>query len=165
MHAISHLGLGVALTLGAVLTTACSGTASPGAQAAPEAGITLPAAPAPDTSSGSTSGVSQTLEGKGQVDPLADLDIDDQRGDGTSVVVESLTTGLLGVELVLVDEQGQTLVTMPVKPGVQPVTVELWIRLERSQEVRGMLMAPDGSGILIDDDGEAVEEDFDYVIR
>lgn len=165
MRAISTLRLGVALTLGAVLTTACSGSASSGTQEAPEAGITLPAAPAPDASGGPTNGVSQTLETKGVVDPLADLDIDDQRGDGTSVVVESLTTGLPGVELVLVDGQGRTLVTMPVKPGVQPVTVELRVRLERSQEVRGMLMSSDGSGILIDDDGETVEEDFDYVIR
>ena len=140
------------IVLGAGATPSAGGTAVP-----PPSGSTSPSASIPADAGGSPPGT--------VIDPAADLDIDDQRGDGTRVVIESLSTSVAGVTLVIVDARGRTVASVPVTPGVQPVTIALDVPLSRSQELRGELRAPDGSGILVDDEGEAVEEDFDYVIR
>lgn len=170
MTARSLMRLGGTLLVAGIGASACAAgsASSDGSSADPgDPGIVLdagrptsPGAGASATATGATG-----VEVARTVDPRADLDIDDQRGDGTRVVVESLTTGLEGVTLVLLDAQGQKIATLPVTIGVQPVTVELDEPLQRSQELRGVLEAPDGGGILVDDEGEAVEEDFDYVIR
>ena len=150
-----------------LLVTGCAGGISSGQQSTQESGIVLGSGTTLDTPGASPGNPSTTSRGPGPsaADPLADLDIDDQRGDGTRVVVESLSASRQGVMLVLLDEKGRTVAEIPVTPGVQPVTIPLDPPLARSQELRGMLMAADGSGILVDSDGEAVEEDFDYLIR
>ena len=157
----------IAVALAGVMTAGCgSGTAADAGSAGP--GIVLSATPGPVTPEGTVTQEPGTVTGggpRGTVDPLAELDIDDQRGEGSQVVIESLATGLTGVTLVLLDSKGTTVATLPVPPGVQPVAVELDTRLTTTQELRGVLMAPDGAGMLMDDEGEAVEEDFDYVIR
>lgn len=166
MGALRASGLG-AIALVGVLTAGCgSGTATDTASTA--SGIvlgtvpgTMPDAPAEQPT---TPPASPTLGQAGVIDPTADLDIDDQRGDGSQVVIESLATSLTGVTLVITDRKGRTVGTATVTPGVQPVTVELQVPLARSQELRGALMAPGEAGMLVDDEGEAVEEDFDYVI-
>ena len=168
MGALPSIALG-AIALVSLLTAGC-GSGAPsdlGSTSAP--GIMLstgPVSPAPDGSSTQQPRMGADSAGpQGTVDPTADLDIDDQRGDGSQVIVESLATSLTGVTLVLLDSKGKTVAAIPVAPGVQPVAVELDVTLVRSQELRGVLMAPDGAGMLVDDEGEVVEEDFDYVIR
>ncbi len=145
--------------------TACAG-ASSGQESAREPGIVLGSAVGntPSATPGDASAV-PGMSGGSIVDPRADLDIDDQRGDGSRVIVESLSASLQGVTLVLLDEKGRAVAEVPVSPGVQPVSIALDPPLNRSQELRGILTAPDGGGILMDGDGEAVEEDFDYLIQ
>jgi hypothetical protein len=150
-----------------VSITACASGASAIPGDPQEPGIVLGSGPvmnAPSTSPGNTSAISGT-DDRPVIDPRADLDIDDQRGDGTRVIVESLSTSLQGVVLVILDQKGQVVAEVPVTPGVQPVSIAVEPPLTRSQELRGNLLAPDGGGILVDGDGEAVEEDFDYLIR
>lgn len=170
MHGIGpHLmpglrGAGIA-ALAALVTAGCAGGDTSGASAASDPGITLATAgPAPAPSPSSEEPTTHPTPA-GAIDPRADLDIDDQRGDGTRVVIESLSTSMADVSLVILDDDGTTIASIPVTPGVQPVSITLTSPLSRSQELRGMLEAPGGTGILVDDEGEAVEEDFDYVIK
>lgn len=165
----SWAGLGSTLAMcGSLMlsVTACAGGASSHSEATSEPGIVLGSGAEGNTPR-ATPGDASTVpgvSGASVVDPRANLDIDDQRGDGTRVVIESLFASLQGVTLVLLDEKGQAVAEVPVTPGIQPVSIGLDPRLNRSQELRGLLMAPNGRGILVDGDGEAVEEDFDYLI-
>lgn len=161
------IGTAAAVGLLGLMAAGCGGGGNSGPAASHDPGIVLGAeelsgsrSPAPSIGSDAGAASSGSV-----IDPVADLDIDDQRGDGSRVIVESLSTSLPGVVLVLVDTRGRTVASVPVTPGVQPVTVTLDVPLSRSQELRGVLQAPEGSGILVDDEGERVEEDFDYVIR
>ena len=158
------IGLGAAVALIGLMTSGCGSDSESAASAAPGivlGGSAASSPPAPPIQADAAGTSSEPV-----IDPLADLDIDDQRGDGTQVIVESLSTSLPGgVTLVILDGKGRTIAEVPVTPGVQPVTVLLDSTLTRSQELQGMLMAPGGGGILVDNEGEAVEEDFDYVIR
>ena len=152
------LSLSVAACAGSVSSSQES-TREPGIVLGSGAGMSTPSAPPGDTSA------DPGTSAPSLVDPRADLDIDDQRGDGTRIVVESLSTSLQGVTLVVLDEKGRVVAKVPVTPGVQPVSIALDSPLSRSQELQGMLMAGDGNGILVDGDGDAIEEDFDYLIR
>ena len=100
----------------------------------------------------------------------ADLDIDDQAGDGTRVAVESVTVGSSTVFVVITDEAGTVLGSDTASGGVQPVSISLDSPISESGEFIGLLVEDDGDGVLdlatdlpvVDDEGESVEEDFDY---
>lgn len=104
-------------------------------------------------------------------DPLADLDIDDQVGDGRSVVIEAVDTDLRAVHIVIETRDGQILGSDLRTAGLQPVTLRLDQVVFEPTELVGQMLADDGDGILevgvdrpvIDDEGEQVAEDFDYV--
>jgi hypothetical protein len=104
-------------------------------------------------------------------DPLADLDIDDQVGDGRSVVIEAVDTDLRAVHIVIETRDGQILGSDLRTAGLQPVTLRLDQVVSEPTELVGRMLADDGDGILevgvdrpvIDDEGEQVAEDFDYV--
>jgi hypothetical protein len=103
--------------------------------------------------------------------PLADLDIDDQVGDGRSVVIEAVDTDLRAVHIVIETRDGQILGSDLRTAGLQPVTLRLDQVVSEPTELVGRMLADDGDGILevgvdrpvIDDEGEQVAEDFDYV--
>jgi hypothetical protein len=104
-------------------------------------------------------------------DPLADLDIDDQVGDGRNVVIESVDTDLPAVHIVIETREGLVLGSDLRTAGLQPVTLRLDQPVPEPTELVGRMLADDGDGILeigadrpvIDDEGEQVAEDFDYV--
>lgn len=104
-------------------------------------------------------------------DPAADLDIDDQVGDGRSVVIEAVDTDLRAVHIVIETRDGQILGSDLRTAGLQPVTLRLDQVVSEPTELVGRMLADDGDGILevgvdrpvIDDEGEQVAEDFDYV--
>ena len=106
-------------------------------------------------------------------DPRADLDIEDQSGDGSAVVIESVRVTRDNVYLVILDERGSLLGAKPVPPGVQPVQVDLDRRIDTSGDYYGLLVLDDGDGTidpdadrpLLDDDDEIIEEDFEYYLR
>ncbi len=99
----------------------------------------------------------------------ADLDIDDQAGDGTRVAVDSVSVSGPAF-VVITDQSGTVLGSDTASPGVQLVSVLLTTPISESAELLGMLVRDDGDGVLdlatdlplIDDEGESVEEDFDY---
>jgi len=104
------------------------------------------------------------------MDASAEIEIEDQRGDGRSVEIEEIRVGREGTFLVIYDGTGLVLATALVSPQSQPVNVELDVILERSQELQAALYLDDGDGEfsiasdspLVDDEGEIVHEDFDY---
>lgn len=101
-----------------------------------------------------------------------DLDIDDQRGDGTFLTIESVNSPDQDVFVVITDRPGQVLGSGRSTPDRQLVSVELDTRVSQSQELYGSLYLDNGDGIfssstdqqLFDDDNELVEEDFDYLV-
>jgi hypothetical protein len=103
--------------------------------------------------------------------PLADLDIDDQVGNGRSVVIEAVDTDLPAVHIVIETRDGLVLGSDMRTAGLQPVTLRLNEPVPEPMELVGRMLADDGDGILelgadrpvIDDEGEQVAEDFDYV--
>ncbi len=108
------------------------------------------------------------------VDPRADLDIDDQYGDGRSVVIDSVRVTRDDVYLVILDERGSILGAKPVPPGVQPVQIDLDRRIETSGDYYGVLVLDDGDARIDlatdrpllddDDDDDIIEEDFEYYL-
>ena len=103
------------------------------------------------------------------IDRTADIDVDDQVGDGRSVQIDSVRTGRAGARLVIIDAStGKVVGSDVLRPGVQLVTVRLDTPLEASGELLARLVVDNETGtvdIVIDDEGEAVEEDFDYELR
>lgn len=106
-------------------------------------------------------------------DPRAELDIEDQAGDGRSVVIDSVRVTRDNVSLVILDERGAILGTKAILPGVQPVKIDLQRSVDSSGYLFGLLVLDNGDGRidpgidvpLHDDDGEIVEEDFEYYLR
>ncbi len=127
------------------------------------------------SSSGSSAPVAAPVTGDGPsrvTDPSADLDIDDQVGDGRSVVIEAVDTDLPAVHIVIETRDGVVLGSDLRTAGLQPVTLRLDEPVPGTAELVGRMLADDGDGILdvgadrpvIDDEGEQVAEDFDYVL-
>jgi hypothetical protein len=105
-------------------------------------------------------------------DPRADLDIDDQYGDGQSVVIDAIRVTRDDIYIVILDEDGTLLGSAPVPPGIQIVQVDLDIPITRSGYYYGQLVLHSGDGAidmnvdlpLVDDDREIVYEDFEYYL-
>ena len=101
-----------------------------------------------------------------------DLDIDDQRGDGTFVTIESINSPDSEVYVVITDRSGQVLGAAKSTSDRQLVTVPLDPRVAQSQELYGSLYLDNGDGAfslttdqqVFDDENELVEEDFDYLV-
>lgn len=106
------------------------------------------------------------------VDPVADVEVEDQSGDGTEVIVSAIAMSRGNGILVIRDAAGQVLGVADVSPATQPVTIRLDRPVTTSQELVATLYADDGDGRLerkqdqplLDDEGEAVSEEFDYVV-
>ena len=108
------------------------------------------------------------------VDSRAEIDIEDQRGRGDSVVIEELRVGRDNTFLVIYDTRGLVLASAKASPQSQPVQVPLDIPIEVSQELEATLYLDDGDGVfnlqldrpLVDYEGDIVHEDFYYrVVR
>lgn len=104
-------------------------------------------------------------------DERAELDVEDQRGDGRSVVVEEVAfTGseaLVGI----FDAGGNVIGSVLVEAGTPSVTIELDRRIESSQRlIAALLRDANGNGEIDDADpvlaeeGEPVIEDFDFIV-
>lgn len=104
-------------------------------------------------------------------DARADLDIDDQSGDGRTVIIEAVDTDLPAVHIVIETRDGQILGSDLRTGGLQPVTLRLNQSVPEPMELMGRILVDDGDGILeieidrpvVDAEGEQVAENFDYV--
>jgi len=170
----------------ALLLSACGSDAQPAPAAAPDAPASSAAVPAPEASSASSSASSSPsastsptpTAGDTVADDDAELDVEDQRGDGRSVAVEEvqLTSGSGFVAVYTRD--GQLLGSAEVGRG-RTLTVELDEPIPATGEYRAVLFADDGDGTFDaetdprvveaddddddqDDDEDAVDDEFDY---
>ena len=106
-------------------------------------------------------------------DSVADLEVEDQVGNGRSVTVTSVILGRGPAWLTVADLSGNSLGVKEVSPRSQPVTVKLQPPVTLSQELVATLYLDDGDGsfdaerdtLMVDEEGEAVSEDFDYVVQ
>lgn len=106
-------------------------------------------------------------------DSIADLEVEDQWGNGNEVMVSSVLLGRGPAWLVVSDLGGNVLGTKKVSPRTQPVTVQLQPPVSMSQELIATLYLDDGDGRfdsatdtpMVDEEGEIVSEDFDYVVQ
>jgi hypothetical protein len=105
------------------------------------------------------------------VDESADLDVEDQIGDGSQVLLDRVRAGSAAGFVAVYDAGWILLGTTPVTPGVQPVTMVLTQPVASSQELVAVLHRDDGDGAfdsatdpVVLADAEPVAEDFDYVL-
>lgn len=105
----------------------------------------------------------------------AELEIEDQRGDGTSVQIDEVKTSLQSGLVVIFDKSGRYLGAAKVSSTVQPVSIELENPISSSQELIGQLFADNGNGVYdsmdlevieaYEDEREIIYEDFEYEIN
>lgn len=144
---------------------------STSAAASPEgtpSGTSSPAAPSPGTSTGTPSALGATV-----MDAGAELEVEDQSGDGTGVRVEQVRLSNGSGHLAVQTRDGQVLGSAPVTSGSQPVTIALAPPVTGSGELLAVLHLDDGDGafdptadpVVVDEDGERESEDFDYRVR
>lgn len=106
-------------------------------------------------------------------DSFAELEIEDQSGTGQSIELEEVRLSLGLGFLVITNREGNVLGYATVTPDSQPVSVTLTSKLTVSQELIGLLFLDNGDDEfsseldykIRDDEGELVEEDFEYTYR
>lgn len=157
--------IGAALAVAALAVTAgCAADEQPTTQTTVQQGpIELPQASASLPAENSLSAP----------DPVADLEIEDQTGDGSEVTVSSVALGRESAILVITDLTGDILAVKQVSPRTQPVVVPLAQKVDTTQELVGTLYLDNGNGDfdaaadtpMVDEEGEPVSEDFDYVVQ
>lgn len=104
----------------------------------------------------------------------AELEIEDQSGDGSSVRILEIETTLASGFVVIFDGAGEVLGSAAVSSRAQPVTIELTKKVTQSSELIAGLFADNGNGVFDpsdlpvyeqEEDGlEKIEEDFDYEV-
>ena len=180
LHSPTTRGL-AALATAALLATglAACGDDDVAAEVAPLRSVTVPAAGA-TASSPASPAPAQTPAAAGSavsapgtvLDAAAELEVEDQRGDGTNVRVEFARLSSGNGHVAILTRDGQLLGSAPVTAGSQPVTIALEPRVTRSGELHAVLYADDGDGsfdpardaVVVDGEGEREAEDFDYVL-
>ena len=137
---------------------------APAITATPTSSATGSASPTPGTSanpSASTSGGPSA--GEASSDTGAELEVEDQRGDGRAVTIEEATTAP-GTGFVAIYQGDQLLGSVPLASG--PLTVQLDTRVPATGELSAVLFGDDG-----DDKFDAAvdprldEEEFDYSVE
>jgi len=161
----SRAGLiGLAVVLPLLVAGCSSGSPEPAGTAVPagEGAIELPVeASLPTTTTPSAT------------DPVADLEVDDQVGNGTEVAVTSVLLSREPALLVITDMTGQVLGVKQVSTRSQPTQVRLQTPVTVSQELDAALYLDNGNGTfnpakdipMLDEENEPVSEDFDYVVQ
>jgi hypothetical protein len=105
------------------------------------------------------------------IDESADLDVEDQFGDGRQVRLDGVRAGSAAGFVAVYDAGWTRLGTTSVAPGVQAVTLTLTKPVRSSQELLAVLHRDDGDGTfdvatdpVVVADAEPVAEDFDDVL-
>lgn len=174
---LSALGLVTAL-----LVTGCSTIAAPdfelpsislGESPIPSVSPSPDQTAQPDQSKPTTSEsptAEPTREPERVSDGFAELDMEDQAGDGLSVEIEEVRLSLGKGILVIFDNQGQVLGSSQVMVKTQPVAITLTSPIQRSQKLVAQLFLDNGNGSfdqdldtpILDHDGDLARESFEY---
>lgn len=171
-----RLALVGAVLVGALTLGGCGGSSDPATTSASEEQwpIELPSTATPATTDLDADDQGSTTTGSTATDPMADLEVEDQSGNGREVVIESVITSREPALLVITTLNGDVLGVEPVSTGSQPVSVKLQQPVTTSQELLASLhldkngnsfFDPAKDTLLVDDVGEPVREDFDYVVH
>ena len=107
------------------------------------------------------------------LDRFAEIEIEDQSGDGSSVLIDEIQISAGNAFLVVYDSSGMVLGSTLVTPQSQPVRLRLDVPIATSQELEAALYLDDGDGKLsinddipiYDDERELVHEDFYYGVN
>lgn len=102
----------------------------------------------------------------------ADLDIDDQRGEGDFVVIDSVDSPYAKSFVVITNAAGEVLGVGESTPDRQLVSIPLEPKVTTTSKLIGTLYADNDDGIfsistdeiVFDDDNEIVSEGFDYIV-
>lgn len=143
----------------ATATSSDASTSSP----APTSAIAAPTEPGATASNSFLSGPEAT-------DAAADLEIEDQSGAGTEVLVDRVRLSSGPGHVAIFTVTGQLLGSAPVSDGATAVTVPLEPPVDGSGELLGVLYGDGDGGAftlgvsprIVDEEGDAEIEDFDY---
>lgn len=105
-------------------------------------------------------------------DRNAEIEIEDQAGDGYTVVIDEIHVAAGNAFLVIYDSTGLVRSSTLVTPQSQPVVVRFEAPLASSQELEAALYLDNGDGKLsltddfpiLGDEDELVHEDFNYTV-
>ncbi len=104
-------------------------------------------------------------------DERAELDVEDQRGDGRSIVIEEVDFSGAEALVAIFDAGGNVIGSLVVPSGTHAGIITLDRRVESSQRLLAALFRDaNGNGVIDDSDpvlaeeGEPVIEDFDLII-
>lgn len=180
-HLTAALAASAALALGA-----CGTAPAPEAPAGP---IVLGGSVTSGTPTPSTTSTAPATPASGGAAPVvpdvrdadAEVEVEDQAGDGRTVRVEEVVLGSGAGHVVVVDPASRAVLgSAPVRAGTsRAVTVTLATAVPRTGEYLTLLYGDDGDGrfdetrdgLVVDadddagDDGGSVDEDFRYTLR
>jgi len=117
----------------------------------------------------------KTVDSSGQqyaTDPTAEVEIDDQSGDGTFITIDEIELTRGNAFLVVYNLSGIVLAEAFVTPQSQPVTLMLDAPLSGSQQLQATLYLDNGDGVfeldldlpILGEEGELVHESFWYSV-
>lgn len=134
---------------------------------------TAPVSPTPTSEPGETEGDLQDSEQpEFALDRNAEIEIEDQSGDGSSVMIDEIHISGGNSFLVIYDTTGLVRSSTLVTAQSQPVVVRFEVPIESSQELEAALYLDNGDGQfsltddspLLDYERELVHEDFYYTV-
>lgn len=151
-----------------------SSPANPGGTASDTPTPTTPAIPTPPSPSSTVAPGGAAPVVAVVRDAAAEVDVDDQRRDGSTVAVQQVRLPTTDGHVVVIDPRSRAVLgSAPVTAGTtRTATVRLTTPVQASGELVALLYADDGDGRfdpttdagVVDDDGEAVDEDFEYTV-
>ena len=117
----------------------------------------------------------KTVDPEGQEyanDPSAEVDIEDQSGNGVSIQIDEIKVGRANAFLVIYDSSGLVITQTLVTPQSQPVNLFFDVPLTASMELQAALYLDNGDGIfqldldlpVLGEEGKLVHEDFYYTV-
>jgi hypothetical protein len=129
-----------------------------------------PSEPSSSDSDGDSNSNPAASDQEYALDLQAEIDIEDQSGDGARIALDKIQVGRNNAFVVIYNSAGEVLATALVTPLSQPVNIALQTPITSSQELQAVLYLDDGDGKfelsedlpLIGEENELVHEDFSY---
>ncbi|MET1007528.1 MAG: hypothetical protein ABWX96_18400 [Propionibacteriaceae bacterium] len=139
---------------------------------APETPSSAPSSSAP-SSAEPTPSTSESAAGATVTDERAEIDIDDQSGNGKTIEIQQVRLTSDSGFVAIYTRDNTLLGTVDVKAGTDSPSVKLDKTVPATGELNAVMFGDDGDGDfdpktdprVVEDDGDAVEEDFDYRLR
>lgn len=148
-------------------------TSTPSASASTSPSSTTQPSPSASSSEGESEGEdSDATPANAVFDYNAELSIEDQAGNGKTVVIEEFSVNIDNLWLVICTKSDRVLTALLTNNDSKPVTVTLDSSISASQELVAYLFLDNGDGRfdpqqdarVFEEPGELIEEDFKYEI-